>query len=186
MRKRIHSAAFAICLVAGVFGTQAYGADSGSKAAAAGPASAIQREVRHELVTLSRYSVFDNIAYRVDGTQVTLLGQVTQPVLKQDAENAVKGIEGVTQVNNEIEVLPLSPMDDGVRRAVFRAIYGDVDLGRYALQAVPSIHIIVKNGNVTLEGAVMNEMDKDVANIRANGVSGVFSVSNHLRVDSAI
>ncbi len=184
MRKRVHSATFAICLTAGVFGTQAYGADNGS--AKGVPETAILREVRHELVTLSRYTVFDNIAYRVDGTQVTLMGQVTQPVLKDDAGNAVKGIDGVTSVDNQIEVLPLSPMDNGVRMAVFRAIYGDPDLGRYGLQAVPSIHIIVKNGNVTLEGAVMNEMDKDLANIRANGVGGVFSVTNHLRVDSKI
>src|ERR1700691_4345323 len=138
MRKRVHSATFAICLVAWVFGTQAQGADNI-------PSTAILREVRHELVTLSRYTVFDNIAYRVDGTQVTLMGQVTQPVLKDDAGNAIKGIEGVTKVDNQIEVLPLSPMDDGVRKAVFRAIYGDPDLGRYGLQAVPSIHIIVKN-----------------------------------------
>jgi hyperosmotically inducible protein len=184
MRKRAHSATFAICLITGVFGTQAHGADNSSAKAA--PGTAILREVRHELVTLSRYTVFDNIAYRVDGTQVTLMGQVTQPVLKDDAGNAVKGIEGVTKVDNQIEVLPLSPMDDGARRAVFRAIYGDPDLGRYGLQAVPSIHIIVKNGNVTLEGAVMNEMDKDLANIRANGVGGVFSVTNHLRIDSKI
>ncbi|HEY1755806.1 MAG TPA: BON domain-containing protein [Bryobacteraceae bacterium] len=181
MRKRIHSAAFAICLVTGAFGTQAYGADSSSSHSPTGETS-IQREVRHELATLSRYTVFDNITYRVDGTQVTLGGQVTQPVLKDDAENAVKGIAGVTNVNDQIEVLPLSPMDQGIRRAVFRAIYDDPDLNRYAL--APSIHIIVKNGRVTLEGSVANEMDRDIANIRTNSVSGVFAVTNNLRINT--
>jgi len=146
----------------------------------------IQREVRHELVTLSRYGVFDNISYRVDGTEVTLMGQVVEPVLKDDAASAVKGIEGVTRVNNQIEVLPVSPMDWGIRRAVYRAIYGDPGLSRYAFQAVPSIHIIVKNGHVTLEGAVANQMDSSLANIRANSVPGVFSVDNHLRLDAQL
>jgi hyperosmotically inducible protein len=162
------------------FAGQAFGADSNATKSQ----TRIQREVRHELVTLSRYGVFDNIGYRVDGTQVTLVGQVTQPVLKDDAGSAVKGIEGVTQVNNNIEVLPLSPMDDGIRRAVYRAIYGDSSLSRYAFQAVPSIHIIVKNGDVTLEGAVANDFDKNLANTRANTVGGVFAVTNHLQVDS--
>lgn len=144
--------------------------------------TAIQREVRHELATLARYTVFDNIAYRVDGTRVTLLGQVTQPVVKDDAGKAVKGIEGVTQVNNQIEVLPLSPMDEQIRRAVFRAIYDSEELNRY--QAVPSIHIIVKNGDVTLVGSVSNEMDKDIANIRANQVPGVFHVTNNLQTNA--
>ena len=146
----------------------------------------IQREVRHELVTLSRYGVFDNISYRVDGTEVTLMGQVVEPVLKDDAGNAIKGIEGVTRVNNQIEVLPVSPMDWNIRRAVYRAIYGDPGLSRYAFQAVPSIHIIVKNGHVTLEGAVANQMDSSLANIRANSVPGVFSVDNHLRLDTQL
>jgi hyperosmotically inducible periplasmic protein len=143
----------------------------------------IIREVRHELVMLPYYGVFDNLAYKVEGYTVTLLGQVTRPTLKSDAENVVKKIEGVEKVKNEIEVLPLSPADDGIRRAVYRAIYGDTVLNRYALQAVPPIHIIVKNGNVTLEGVVATETDKNVAGIRANGVSGVFSVTNNLRVE---
>jgi hyperosmotically inducible periplasmic protein len=180
MSKRAHSAAFAICLVAGAFGTQVHGADK----TAAKSETNIQREVRHELATLSRYTIFDNIAYRVDGTQVTLLGQVVQPALKDDAEKAVKGIEGVTNVNDQIEVLPLSPNDEGIRRALFRAIYDDSDLNRY--QLAPSIHIIVKNGRVTLEGAVINEMDKDIANIRANSVSGVFAVTNNLQINTGI
>jgi osmotically-inducible protein OsmY len=143
----------------------------------------IVREVRHELVMLPYYGVFDNLAYKVDGYTVTLMGQVTRPTLKSDAENVVKKIEGVEHVKNELEVLPPSPGDDRIRRAVYRAIYGDTVLNRYALQAVPPIHIIVKNGNVALEGVVATEADKNVAGIRANGVSGVFAVANNLRVE---
>jgi hyperosmotically inducible protein len=143
----------------------------------------IQKEVRHELVTLPFYGVFDNLAYKVEGPTVTLLGQVTRPTTKSDAEKAVKDIEGVERVVNQIEVLPLSPIDDNIRRAVFRAIYGTPGLDRYGLQAVPSIHIVVKNGNVALEGAVANGMDKILAGVKANGVSGVFSVQNNLQVD---
>ncbi len=140
------------------------------------------KEVRHQLVMLPWYSVFDNLAFQVNGDKVTLIGQVTRPTLKSDAEAAVKSIEGVASVVNNIEVLPLSPMDDQLRRAVFRAIYGEAGLQRYAIQAVPPIHIIVKNGNVTLEGVVDNEMDKNLANLRANQVPNVFSVKNNLVV----
>jgi hyperosmotically inducible protein len=142
----------------------------------------LAKEVRHQLVMLPWYSVFDNLAYQMDGDKVTLFGQVTRPTLKSDAEAAVKSIEGVASVVNNIEVLPLSPMDDQLRRAVFRAIYGDSGLPRYSVQAVPSIHIIVKNGNVTLEGVVDNESDKNLANLRANQVPNVFSVKNNLVV----
>ena len=144
----------------------------------------IIREVRHELVMLPYYGVFDNLSYRVDGGSVTLMGQVTRPTLKSDAGNAVKGIEGVTRVDNQIQVLPLSPMDDGLRQAEYRSIYGHPGLDRYAMQAVPPIHIIVDNGKVTLEGVVATQSDKDMAGIRANTVSGVFSVVNNLRLDS--
>jgi hyperosmotically inducible protein len=140
------------------------------------------KQVRHELLMLPWYSVFDNLAFRVDGDKVTLIGQVTLPTLKSDAEAAVKRIEGVASVNNEIEVLPLSPMDDQLRRAVYRAIYSEPSLSRYGFQAVASIHIIVKNGNVTLEGVVDNESDKNLANLRANQVPNVFSVKNNLVV----
>jgi hyperosmotically inducible protein len=145
----------------------------------------IVKEVHHELVMLPYYGVFDNLAYRVDGTTVTLLGQVTRPTLKTDAERVVQKIEGVTKVNNEIEVLPLSPNDDRIRRDVFRAIYSKPGLDMYGLRAVPTIHIIVKNGNVTLEGAVANQGDKDRAGIYANQVPGVFSVKNDLMVDKS-
>lgn len=141
------------------------------------------KAVRHELVMLPFYDVFDNLAYRVDGDKVTLFGQVVRPTLKTDAERVVKRIEGVASVQNEIEVLPVSPNDDRIRQRVFRAIYSKGPLQRYAMRAVPPIHIIVKNGNVTLEGAVGSEADKNIANIAANGVSGVFSVKNNLVVD---
>jgi hyperosmotically inducible protein len=143
----------------------------------------IVREVRHELVMLPYYGVFDNLEYKVDGYNVTLMGQVARPTLKSDAENVVKKIEGVEQVKNEIEVLPVSPNDDRIRRAVYRAIYGHTVLNRYALQAVPPIHIIVNNGNLTLVGVVASEGDKNIAGIQANSVSGVFSVKNELRVE---
>jgi hyperosmotically inducible protein len=134
---------------------------------------------------LPYYGVFDNLTYSVSDKSVELRGEVTRPTLKSDAENAVKQIEGVTQVNNGIEVLPLSGVDDRIRPASFRAIYGDATLStRYGHRAQPPIHIIVKNGKVTLEGVVANDFDRNLVNIRANGVPGVFSVTNHLRVDS--
>ena len=142
----------------------------------------LSREVHHRLVLLPYYSVFDNLAYKVDGDHVTLEGQAVRPTLKSDAENVVKGIEGVAGVTNNIEVLPTSPMDDQLRRALFRAIYGDPGLSKYAWSAVPSIHIIVKNGNVTLEGVVDSDADKNLAGLRANSVPNVFSVKNDLRV----
>jgi hyperosmotically inducible protein len=143
------------------------------------------REVRHQLVMLPYYSVFDNLAYRVEGDKVILEGQVVRPTLKSDAEAAVKSIGGVTLVVNNIEVLPVSPMDDQLRRAVYRAIYGESGLPRYAESAVPSIHIIVKNGNVTLEGVVDSEADKSLANIRASQVPDVFGVRNNLTIASS-
>jgi len=147
-------------------------------------AADLVKEVRHELVTLPYYGVFDNLTYRVDGSKVTLFGQVRQPQLKSDAEKVVKSIEGVSAVDNQIEVMPLSPNDDRVRLAVYRAIYSKPSLQRYQLGAVPPIHIIVKNGNVTLEGVVANEMDKTVAGIAAKGVGGTHDVTNNLRLDS--
>jgi len=143
----------------------------------------ITREVRHELVMLPYYGVFDNLAFKVDGSTVTLIGQATRPTLKSDAEKVVKDIEGVDRVVNQIEVLPLSPMDDQIRLAAYRAIYSTNGLDRYALNAVPPIHIIVNNGKVALEGVVSSEADKNLAGVKANGVSGVFSVSNNLRVE---
>jgi hyperosmotically inducible periplasmic protein len=142
----------------------------------------ITKEVRHELLMLPYFTVFDNIAYKVDGFTVTLLGQVTRPVTKSDAENAVKRIEGVDHVDNQIEVLPPSPMDDRLRQRLFRSIYGYPALQRYDLGVQKPIRIIVKNGHVALEGVVDSQGDKNLAGIRANGVSGIFSVDNNLQV----
>jgi hyperosmotically inducible protein len=145
----------------------------------------LQEAVRHELAMVPRLNVFDDISYRVDGSVVTLTGEVTQPVAKLDAASAVRTVEGVTQVVNNIEVLPLSPADDQIRRAELRAIYGAPTLaGRYRFEVAPPIRIIVKNGVVRLEGVVANKMDHDIAGIRANGVFGAFQVINNLRVES--
>jgi len=142
------------------------------------------KEVRHQLLMLPYYSVFDDLGFRINGTTVTLVGDVTRPVLKSDAENVVKRIEGVTEVVNQINVLPLSPMDDQIRRAMAQAIYGDAQIGtRYGYQALPSIHIIVNNGRVRLEGVVANEGDKNLINIRARSVPNVFAVENDLQVE---
>jgi hyperosmotically inducible periplasmic protein len=142
----------------------------------------IIKEVRHELLMLPYFGVFDSIAYKVDGYTVTLVGQVVRPTLKSDAENVVKHIEGVEKVDNQIEVLPVSPMDDHLRLELYRAIYGYPALEKYALGVQKPIRIIVKNGNVTLEGVVDNEGDKNLAGLRANGVSGTFSMTNNLQV----
>jgi hyperosmotically inducible protein len=142
----------------------------------------IQKEVRHELVMLPFLDVFDNLGYKVDGYNVTLVGQVTRPTLKTDAERVVKKIEGVEKVDNQIEVLPVSPNDDRLRRRLYRAIYGYPSLQKYDMPVIKPIRIIVKNGNVTLEGVVDSETDKNVANIRARGVPGSFSVTNNLVV----
>jgi hyperosmotically inducible protein len=141
------------------------------------------QEVRHQLVMLPYYTIFDDLGFRVEGSTVILEGAVTQPVLKSDADNVVKRVEGVTNVVNNIEVLPLSDNDWRIRRAVARTIYGNPQIGdRYGFQALPSIHIIVKNGNVRLEGIVNSTFDKNFINVRANSVPGVFKVENDLQV----
>ena len=145
--------------------------------------SRLENSVRHELVTLPYYGIFDNLSFRVEGSKVVLMGQVRRPTLKTSAERVVMRIEGIDSVDNQIEVLPNSPNDDQIRVATYRAIYSQPALQRYQLRAVPPIHIIVKNGNVTLEGVVATESDKNIAGIQANGVSGVFSVTNNLRVE---
>lgn len=142
-------------------------------------------EVRHELVTLPYYSLFDWLEYEVkgDGT-VVLMGEVMRPTLKSDAGNVVKRIEGVTNVVNNIKVLPLSPNDNRIRRAVYRALFNfDSPLFHYSMSVVPSIHIIVENGRVTLKGTVSSEGDRNYANVMANEVSGVFEVKNELKVE---
>jgi osmotically-inducible protein OsmY len=142
----------------------------------------IIREVRHELLMLPYFGVYDYIAFKVDGATVTLIGQVVRPTLKSDAENVIKRIEGVEKVDNQIEVLPPSPTDDRLRTRLFRAIYQFPALQKYELGVQKPIRIIVKNGRATLEGVVDNEGDKNLVGLRANGVSGLFSVTNNLQV----
>jgi hyperosmotically inducible protein len=144
----------------------------------------LTKEVRHNLAMLPYFGVFDDLGFTLNGATVTLVGAVTKPTLKDDAERVTKKVEGVENVVNQIEVLPLSPMDDNIRRQVYRAVYGDPNLStKYGFRAMPSIHIIVKNGNVRLEGVVSTQMDKTLAGMRANGVPGTFEVTNSLRVE---
>jgi hyperosmotically inducible periplasmic protein len=146
--------------------------------------SPISRQVQHNLAGLPWYGVFDNLGYQVSGSEVILSGQVISEhsQTKRDAENAVKRIEGVTKVVNNIEVLPPLPFDNRIRRAEYQAIFSQSNLGRYSMGAIPQIHIIVNGGHVTLEGTVMNEMDRNIAGLTANSVAGVFSVTNNLRI----
>ncbi len=143
----------------------------------------IAQQVRNELLILPYYTIFDELGFHVEGNTVTLLGAVANPALKSDAENVVRKIEQVTQVINNIKVLPLSPVNWQIRKAEVRAIYGDQQIGdRYGDQALPPIHIIVDNRLVTLEGVVVSEADKDMVDIRAGSVPGVLSVTNNLVV----
>jgi hyperosmotically inducible periplasmic protein len=146
--------------------------------------STVSGQVRHKLNMLPWYGVFDNLQYQLNGSEVILSGQVVSDhsVTKDDAEKAVEGISGVTKVVNNIQILPLSPFDDQIRRAEYRAIFSTSDLGRYTLGAIPAVHIVVDNGHVTLYGKVMNQLDRNVAAIAANTVPGVFSVTNNLQV----
>lgn len=139
-------------------------------------------KVRKELVTLPYYGVFDNLEYEVEGNTVILHGQVRTPITRQDAERRVAKIEGVDRVVNKIEVLPVSGFDDSIRARAYRSIFRTGSLYRYAMGANPSIHIIVKNGTITLEGIVSNQMDSQLAYTAARSVPGVFSVNNNLRV----
>jgi osmotically-inducible protein OsmY len=143
----------------------------------------IEKQVKHELNMLPYANAFDYMTFTVDAdNSVTLSGEVTNPVLKSDAGNVVKRIEGVEHVKNQIKVLPVSFFDNGSRLRLYRAIYGYGPLQRYALGVQKPIRIIVENGHVTLMGVVDNEMDKNLAGLRANGVPGIFSVDNQLRV----
>ena len=146
--------------------------------------SRVERQIRKEIVTLPFYSIWDHIEYRLDGDKVTLMGSVYRPSMKKSVERVVKNIEGISTVKNEIEIQPTSSQDDQIRRAAYRAIYGHPALQNYQLRAVPPIHIIVENGNITLEGVVQNSMDKNVAGVQANSVSGAFKVTNNLRTES--
>jgi len=144
----------------------------------------LPREIHQQILLLPFYSVFDSITFTLNGDIVTLTGQVVRPTLKKDAEAAVRSIEGVDSVVNQIEVLPVSSTDDDLRRAVYRAIYEDSTLARYAVQPVSAIHIIVKNANISLEGSVNSASDTYLAAARARSVANVLEVKNNLVVQS--
>jgi hyperosmotically inducible protein len=150
-----------------------------------GTGDTLKREVGHELALLPSYSVFDILKYRVDSSRVTLMGAVTRPVLKTEAQGAVKKVEGVESVDNQIEVLPPSPMDDQIRGAVSRSLFSKPGLEPYSVGSLQAIHIIVKGGQVTLEGTVSGKGDKDLANVAARRVPRVFSVTNNLQVQAS-
>lgn len=177
MRRAIYSIAAMVCTM---FFLQAVA--QGDKKFSAKAQARITKEVRHRILSLPDFGTFDNIAFKLNGYDVVLLGQVTRPSLKSDAEKVVRKIEGVEHVDNRIEVLPTSGNDDLIRRDVFNAIYRYAPLQHYGVGSNRPIRIIVNHGNVTLEGAVDRESDKNMAGIRANGVPGVFSVRNNLVV----
>lgn len=188
--RKISSVFFAAVMSLGILTAAGMAQQAGARSQdATGPQrqqDRIMREVRHELVMLPQLTIFDNLQYKVDGGKVTLMGEVRNAVLKDEAQSAVKKIEGVEQVDNRIDILPPSTSDDRIRMAVAHALFGqDSPLFRYSMGALPPIHIIVKGGHVTLEGVVDSQSDKDLANVKANGVSGVFSVDNHLQVQKS-
>jgi hyperosmotically inducible periplasmic protein len=185
----VKSSAICLFLLIALLGCVALAQTSGEPNAALPAQSTDQRhittEVRHELLMMPRYSLFDWIEYQVQpDNSVVLIGQVRTDILRADAETAVKRIAGVTGVVNQIENLPPSPSDDQIRRNMYRAIYAeDGLLFRYAIEVVPTIHIIVKNGNVTLKGVVDTKEDSDFASVKANSVPQVFSLKNELHVE---
>ncbi|HET9219428.1 MAG TPA: BON domain-containing protein [Terriglobia bacterium] len=144
----------------------------------------IERQLLSELSPT--VGVFDYVAFQLDekGT-VTLLGQVRDPNLKKHAEEDARKVEGVARVRNQIEVLPVSPSDDQIRRAVYTAIYSQNGFERYVQRAVPPVHIIVKNGSVRLEGNLANKLEYAQMEAAVKGVPGVFSVTNNVRIDAA-
>ena len=144
----------------------------------------LAQKVRHELVMLPYYGVFDNLAYSINGGTVTLYGQVVRASTRSDAENAIKRLPGVTEVKNNIKVLPLSGFDNNIRVAVYSSITRMGGLYRYLQGGNPSLHIVVDSGHVTLEGMVSSSSDKNLAYLAANRVGGIFSVTNNLRVES--
>jgi hyperosmotically inducible periplasmic protein len=187
--KRVHTGILSLLLAFAISGTAAATA-AGANQQAPSPNSSdyqawLANQVRHQLVMLPYYSVFDNLEYRIEGRHVTLMGQVVWPTLKEDAAKAVKHIEGVQSVDNQIQVLPIDPMDEQIRRAEFRAIYDFPGMDIYVIRSVQPIHIIVDNGHVTLEGVVRNQTDKNIAGLAANRVPNVFSVTNNLRVENS-
>ncbi len=185
MRKTMSNSSLRFRALAAVFGAGLFLAPIAALASNTVPLrqADLPEKVRHELVMLPYFTIFDNLSYQVDSRVVTLTGQVRDPVLKSDAGSVVARIPGIESVVNNIQVLPVSQFDDGIRIATARAIYGYAPLQRYGLGALPSIHIIVDNGHVTLTGSVLNSMDKTLVFMQANQVPGVFSVQNDLQVE---
>ena len=187
MFKRFRKQTLGFVLPIFLFGFAEIGMASSHNAAAP---SALNRsnlsmadKVRHELLMLPYFGVFDNINYSIEGSNtVVLSGQVVRPILKSDAEATVKRIQGVSKVENNIEVLPISPFDDSIRIRTYRAIFSRPGFEKYVDRAIPPIRIIVKNGHVTLEGYVGNQFDKTQAELAARSVSGVFSVTDELKI----
>lgn len=179
LRNRIFAVALLLATV--VFGASA--TDAHAQTGDGFNRRRVEKSVRKQLVTLPYYGVFDNLAFKVDGATVTLLGQALRPTTRSDAENRVKRISGVERVINNIEVLPLSGFDDRIRAQAYRAIFNSGGLYRYALGANPSLHIVVNRGHITLEGVVGNKFDKTLAYHAARGIPGVFSVTNNLRAE---
>ncbi len=182
MRKLLYLSLFVICTVFFLQGFFLQALAQSDQQFSAKAQARITKEVRHQILMLPYFGTFDNIAFQLNGYDVTLLGQVTNPTLKSDAERVVKKIEGVEHVNNRIEVLPASPGDDRLRQQLFNAIYHYGPLQRYGVGSNRPIRIIVSMGHVTLEGVVDRESDKNLAGMQANSVAGVFSVQNNLVV----
>ena len=171
--------AAALLVSTGIAGAATYERTAGSRSDAD-----IAKSITHELRMYPRYSIWDDVSFRVVNGQVELLGAVNQPYKKADIERIAKRVEGVTSVADDIRVLPLSPNDDRLRLRVARAIYGDPAMTRYAMNPLPTIHILVENGQVTLTGVVANQMDKNIAGIRASGAGLSFGpVINKLQVE---
>jgi len=170
-----------------ISGGRAYGDNRTAQSAQKDSQAFIVQEIRHRLVLLPHYNLFDWLEGELSPEGVvTLRGEVVKPATKSDAEAAVRGIEGVEKVENEIEVLPLSNDDEQLRVVLYRVMFAwSSPLFRYATQAVPSIHIIVRNSHVTLKGVVANAQDSDIAYMKANGVSGIFDVKNELKIENA-
>ena len=186
MKTRVHGVSILLTVTLLALAGSTIGAPKPKRGAERSPVdtASISAQVKHKLAMLPWYGVFDDLGYQVKGSEVILTGQVVgqHAQTKHDAEKEVKSISGVTQVVNNIEVLPTSPFDDQIRRAEYRAIFSRPDLSGYSMGTIPQIHIIVKGGHVTLEGTVMNQMDRNVAEVSAKSVPGVFSVTNNLRV----
>lgn len=178
------AAAFAAVVLAASFASVAVAAPN-EQAGGRAAYEQLMKQVRKELVTLPWYGVFDNLAYQINGSTVTLSGQVVQPSTRKDAERRVRKLAGVERVVNNIEVLPLSSFDDRIRVSAYRTLFGwQSPLFRYGRGTNPSIHIIVERGHLTLEGVVSRAGDRHLANALANSIPGVFSVTNNLRAES--